>query len=88
MPIPTSPCFVENLISLPSYADAVQQYFQLSSKKAALEANKSQAEVESNEEYATLLGEYAEAKARADRKVETIAEELAFSDLEDESFIS
>lgn len=79
---------VDTLVSLPSYADAVQQYFQLSAKKASLEAIKSDVELESSEEYAALLSEYADAKARADTEVETIAEEMAFSDLEDQSFFS
>ncbi|WP_082146886.1 HalX domain-containing protein [Halostagnicola sp. A56] len=79
---------VENLISLPSYADAVQQYFQLSAKKAALESNKSQAELESTEEYTKLLEKHAKAKARADTRVESISDEVPFAALEDRSYFS
>ncbi|SFS98258.1 response regulator transcription factor [Halostagnicola kamekurae] len=79
---------VDSLITLPSYTDAVQQYFQLSTKKAALEANKSQAELNSSEEYEKLLEKHAEAKNRADTRVESISDQISFSDLDDKSYFS
>ena len=75
---------VDNLVSLPAYEDAVQQYFQLTSKKAALEASKSDAELESSDEYTRLLDRYAQAKRRADETIETIADDITFADLNNE----
>ncbi|AHG01250.1 hypothetical protein HALLA_02410 (plasmid) [Halostagnicola larsenii XH-48] len=75
---------VGTLISLPSYEDAIQQYFQLASKKAALEASKSDSELESSDEYSQLLEQYAQAKRQADQKIETIADDIDFSELDDE----
>lgn len=79
---------VESLIALPSYADAVQQYFQLSVKKAALEANKPLIELESSEEYAKLSEKHAQAKARADTSIESISNEISFAQLDERSYFS
>ncbi len=72
---------VDDLVSLPAYEDAVQEYFQLASKKAALEAAKTDMELESSEEYTELIAQYDEAKRRADTTIETLADDLDFADL-------
>lgn len=76
---------VETLVSLPTYEDALQQYFQLASKKAALETSKSDTELDSSEEYTALLEEYTRAKRRADTEAATMAGDLSFSEFGNES---
>ncbi|MDJ1433732.1 response regulator [Halostagnicola sp. A-GB9-2] len=73
---------VSDLVSLPTYEEAVQEYFQLASKKAALEAAKTETELASSEEYTELLDQYTQAKHRADTTIETIADDLDFADLD------
>lgn len=45
---------VDGLVSLITYSSAIQRYYRLSSKKAALEANKSASDLENSPEYAEL----------------------------------
>lgn len=72
---------VEELISLPTYEDAIQQYFQLASKKAALEASKSEAELANSDEYTALIEEYEDVKSVADSQIQDIDAEEGFSQL-------
>ena len=68
---------VETLIERASYDETIQEYFSLSARKAALEANKGHAELEGSEEYADLT-------ARLD-DIEVSLDD-SFAELGDEGF--
>jgi len=68
---------VETLIQRATYDDNIQEYYSLSARRAALEANKGRAELENNEEYAELEG-------RIEEMEEALEE--SFADLDDQGF--
>ncbi|GGN16629.1 response regulator [Halarchaeum nitratireducens] len=55
---------VERLLSVSDYDEAVRRYFALSEKRATLEAEKSRAELDASDEYASLLRELDEQEER------------------------
>jgi DNA-binding response OmpR family regulator len=57
--------FVEDLLSLTGYENAVQRYYELASKKAALESSKTRDELAESEEYQALVEELREARGAA-----------------------
>jgi two-component system response regulator AdeR len=68
---------VETLLERAEYDERLQEYFSLSARRAALDANKGQAELESSEEYADLQNRLAELQASMDD---------TFEELDDEGF--
>ena len=68
---------VETLVQRATYDDNVQEYYSLSARRAALEANKGRAELENNDEYAELEDRIEEMEA---------ALEESFADLDDQGF--
>lgn len=70
---------VENLVSRSSYDDAVSRYFELASKKAALEAAKPPMELQESDEYAALVSELENVKANADGSRDRLTAETDFS---------
>lgn len=64
---------VEGMLSLDSYDDLMQRYFQLASKKAALEETKSSAALANSDEYAALIEEFERVQAQADQQIEGLA---------------
>jgi len=68
---------VETLIQRATYDDNIQEYYSLSARRAALEANKGRAELENNEEYAELEG-------RIEEMEEALEE--SFANLDDQGF--
>lgn len=72
---------LDNLFQSRQYEDAVQRYYQLSSKKAALEAAKSKMELERSDEYTTLVKQCKRAKAEADAEISSLANSREFTEL-------
>ena len=68
---------VETLLERAEYDERLQEYFSLSARRAALDANKGQAELETSEEYADLQNRLAELQASLDD---------SFDELDDEGF--
>lgn len=65
---------VADLVSLSSYADRMQEFHSLVSKRAALEAQKSESELAASDEY-----------ARLEREIESVQSELSGFDVEDDA---
>lgn len=63
---------VEDVLTLDSYDDLVQRYYQLVSKKVAIEAAKSDDELAESAEYEQLLADYQEAKDAADTSLDEL----------------
>lgn len=72
---------VEKLLELETFDDAVQQFYQLASKKAALEASKSPAELECSDEYASLVAELEAARAKTDQAFKSHGDDDNFEQL-------
>lgn len=72
---------VDDLLSRSSYDDTMRQYYELASKKAALETAKSQSELEESDEYAALISKYEEVKSRADDSVSSLMKDSDASTL-------
>ncbi|MGM0604728.1 MAG: response regulator [Halobacteriota archaeon] len=53
---------VEDLVALETYEGSVREFYQLASKRAALESSKSSDELEQSEEYASLVSDVEKAK--------------------------
>ncbi len=73
--------FVANLLSLSGYENAVQRYYELASKKAALESNKTRDELADNEEYQALVAELDEARQAAQSAMDSASTADLFSNL-------
>jgi len=73
--------FVENLLSLSGYENAVQRYYELASKKAALESNKTRDELADSEEYQALVAELDEARQAAQSAMDGASAADLFSNL-------
>lgn len=69
---------IDRLLDLGSYDDSIQQYYQLASKKAALEGTKSEEELASSEEYAALIEEFERVRARTDAMIEDMSADELF----------
>lgn len=69
---------IEQLLSLETYDDSIQQFYQLASKKAALEGSKTEQELQESDEYATLVAEFERVKERTDAMVEGLSPEELF----------
>ncbi|MFW6458336.1 MAG: response regulator [Halodesulfurarchaeum sp.] len=73
---------IESLLGRKEYDTAMQEYYALTSKKAALESSKPASELEASEEYADLLGEIENLEADLEGAFETDEDfESAFRDL-------
>ena len=72
---------VEELLSLSNYDDIIQRYFELTSKKVALEESKSEADLETSAEYAALLEEYEKVKSMADSEIGKLTDSDDFTKL-------
>lgn len=66
---------VEQLLLRSSYDEQLREFFSLASKKAVLDAEKSEAERKSSEEYARLQDRLAVLRARADETMSTLLEQ-------------
>lgn len=64
--------FVGDLLSLPEYDDELHRFFQLASKRAALEAAKNKSELERSDEYQLLLDELSRVRAEVDDRRDTL----------------
>jgi len=73
--------FAEDLLALPGYENAVQRYYELASKKAALESNKTRDELADSEEYQTLVAELDEARQAAQTAMDGASAADLFSNL-------
>lgn len=77
---------VDGLLLRDDYDEGVRELFSLTSKRALLEAEKSEAELERSEEYAELTGRIDELEAELDRTLDEVGGheefESAFRDLE------
>lgn len=62
---------VKELLSLRDYDDLMQSYFQLASKKAALESSKSDLELADHADYQRLVQEIDRVKQRADASLDS-----------------
>lgn len=69
---------IDRLLDLESYDDSIQQYYQLASKKAALEGTKSEEELADSEEYAALVDEFERVRARTDAMIEDMSADELF----------
>lgn len=72
---------VDELLSRSSYDDDIQQYYELASKKAALEISKSSSELEESDEYTELISKYEKVKASADNSVSSLVDDTDSSKL-------
>lgn len=72
---------VERALEVASYDDSIRYYFQLVSKRVAIEASKSDAELEHSEEYAGLLEELDRAKADADTRLDELISDGPIDDV-------
>lgn len=73
--------FVEDLLALPNYERELQRFFQLASKRAALETAKNEAELQQSEEYQTLLEELEDVRRTADANRDELMGRAPFSKL-------
>jgi DNA-binding response OmpR family regulator len=73
--------FVEDLLALPGYENAVQRYYELASKKAALESNKTRDELADSEDYQALVSELDEARQAAQTAMDGASAADLFSNL-------
>jgi len=77
---------VDNVLARSEYAADIQEYYSLVSKRALLEAEKSERELEENEEYRELMDRIEELGSRVDESVSKMSshEEFvgAFQDLD------
>ncbi len=62
---------VEELLSLTTYEDNLKRFYELASKKAALESSKSEAELAESEEYDRLVSELTQLRATAQGQIES-----------------
>ncbi|MDR5656666.1 response regulator [Halodesulfurarchaeum sp. HSR-GB] len=74
---------IESLLDRKEYDDAMQEYYALTSKKAALESSKPASELEASEEYAELKAEIETLEGDLEGALETESDfESAFRDLD------
>lgn len=73
--------FVDDLLSLSSYEREMRRFYQLASKRAALETAKKQPELEQSSAYQELLEELEDAKTAADANRDASTEDQLFSEL-------
>jgi len=74
---------IESLLERKEYDAAMQEYYALASKKAALESSKPASELEASEEYDDLLADLETLEAETEGKLQTDEDfESAFRDLE------
>lgn len=69
---------IEQLLDLDTYDDYLQQFYQVASKKAALEATKTDQELAMSEEYADLVETFERIKAQSEAMVEGMSPEELF----------
>lgn len=65
--------FVADLLAVSEYDQEIRRYYQLVSKRAALETTKQETELTENEEYQLLLEELEQVRDAADRRRETLS---------------
>ncbi|MFB6300254.1 MAG: HalX domain-containing protein [Halobacteriales archaeon] len=78
---------VEQLLRLSAYDQQAQEYFSLAARRATLEAEKTDRELDSNEEYAALTAELNALQDEMDKTIETLSDEdfaTMFQDLSDD----
>ena len=73
--------FVDDLLALRGYENAVQRYYELASKKAALESNKTRDELSDSEEYQALVVELDEVRQAAQTATDGASAADLFSNL-------
>lgn len=66
---------VASLIDLQRHDDLVQEYFQLASKLAALEASTATTELDANDAYRSLVARYEDVRRQARDRLDTLFEE-------------
>jgi YesN/AraC family two-component response regulator len=74
---------IESLLERKEYDAAMQEYYALASKKAALESSKPASELEASDQYEELLGDIEALESAAEEALQTEEDfESAFRDLE------
>jgi two-component system response regulator AdeR len=73
--------FIDDLLALPDYANAVQRYYELASKKATLESSKTRDELTDSEEYQALVTELDTVRRAAQSATDGASAADLFSDL-------
>lgn len=63
---------VDTLVTRATYDEQLQDFFALASKRAALESEKSRAELRASDAYAELTAEFEQLKAKLDRTVDQL----------------
>lgn len=73
--------FVEDLLALSGYEDDLQRFFELASKRAALESSKNEAELQRSEEYQELIAELETVQLAADNNRDEVVNKKPFEHL-------
>lgn len=73
--------FVSDLLALSGYEDDLQRFFELASKRAALETSKNEAELQRSEEYQTLLKELESVRKAADANRDAVGGRQPFENM-------